>query len=262
MDLGIGNKVALVAASSQGLGKAVATGLAHEGAKVVMCSRNKEAIRAAAEDVKKIASAEVIAVQADLTVPSDIKRLVAQTAETFGAIHILVNNAGGPPAGIFADMSDDHWQRAVDLTLMSSVRLTRATLPFMRKQEWGRVINITSVSVKQPINELLLSNSLRLSVLGWSKTLSNQVAKDGILVNCVCPGWTRTERVIEIFDARAKTHGTTSDAVEASITAGIPMARLGKPDELANLVVFLASEKASYMTGTSIQVDGGAVQIY
>ncbi len=262
MDLGIANKVAIVAASSQGLGKAVAAGLAQEGAKVVICSRNKEAITAAGDEIRAASSAEILSVQADLTVPSDIERLVARAIEAFGAIHILVNNAGGPPAGFFTDMTDEHWQRAVDLTLMSSVRLTRAALPHMRKQKWGRVVNIASVSVKQPVNELLLSNSLRLSVLGWSKTLSNQVAKDGILVNSVCPGWTRTGRVVEIFDAWAKTQATTPEKVEASITAGIPMGRLGKPSELANLVVFLASEKASYMTGTSIQVDGGAVQVY
>jgi 3-oxoacyl-[acyl-carrier protein] reductase len=157
-------------------------------------------------------------------------------------------------------MPDEAWQKAVDLTLMSSVRLTREVLPLMRKQKWGRIVNITSVSVKQPINELLLSNSLRLSVIGWAKTLASQLASEGVLINNVCPGWTRTERVSEIIQARAKSSGQRPHEIDQSITGDIPMGRMGKPEELANLVVFLASERASYITGTSIQVDGGAVQ--
>jgi len=260
MDLGLSNKIALVAAASQGLGKAVARGFAEEGAKVVICSRNVEAFEAAKQEIESATGAEVLALQADLTKPSDIRALVEKVIERFGAIHILVNNAGGPAAGFFADMSDEDWQRGVELTLMSSVRLTREVLPFMKKQKWGRIVNITSVSVKQPINELLLSNSLRLSVVGWAKTLSNQVAAEGILINNVCPGWTRTARVVEIFNARAEAQNTTPAAVEADITGSIPMHRLGRPEELANLVVFLGSECASYITGTSIQVDGGSVQ--
>lgn len=260
MDLGISGKVALVAASSQGLGKAVAKGLAGEGTKVVICSRNMAALETAKKAIESQVHTEILPIQADLTRADDIKNLVAKTIEAFGTVHILVNNAGGPPAGFFADMPDEAWQQGVELTLMSSVRLTREVLPYMKKQRWGRIINITSVSVKQPINELLLSNSLRLSVVGWAKTLSNQVAAEGILINNVCPGWTRTDRVTEIFQARAKAQETTPEKIEAGITSGIPMARLAKPEELANLVVFLASERASYITGTSIQVDGGAVQ--
>ncbi|MFQ5651838.1 MAG: SDR family oxidoreductase [bacterium] len=260
MELGISSKVALVAASSQGLGRAIAKGLAQEGVKVVICSRNMEALQAAKSEIQAAGGTEVLPIQADLTVANDIKNLVRTAVDRFGTIHILVNNAGGPPAGFFADMSDESWQKSVELTLMSSVRLTREVLPFMQKQKWGRIVNVTSVSVKQPIHELLLSNSLRLSVVGWAKTLSNQVAADGILINNVCPGWTRTDRVAEIFEARARAQNTTPDEVEAGITAGIPSRRLGRPEELANLVVFLASEKASYITGTSIQVDGGAVR--
>jgi len=199
-------------------------------------------------------------VRTDLTKKEDIENLVAESINKFNSIDILVNNAGGPPAGFFSDMTDENWQKGVDLTLMSSVRLTREVLPYMRKNKWGRIINITSVSVKQPINELLLSNSLRLSILGWAKTLANQVAAEGILINNVCPGWTRTDRVVEIFEARANSQGTTPEKVEAGITRGIPMGRLGKPEELASLVVFLGSEMASYITGVSVQVDGGSVQ--
>lgn len=260
MDLGLKDKVALVAASSQGLGKAVAMAMAKEGAKVVICSRNQVRLNSAQEEIQKAVNSRITAIQADLTNKEDIKSLVSQTVSDFGSIDILVNNAGGPPAGFFGDMTDETWFAGIELTLMSSVRLTREVLPLMRKQKWGRIINITSVSVKQPINELLLSNSLRLSVVGWAKTLANQVASEGILINNVCPGWTRTERVVEIFDGRAASQGITAEAVEKSITSTIPMGRLGKPEELANLVTFLASEKASYITGTSIQVDGGSVQ--
>ncbi|MCH8955932.1 SDR family oxidoreductase [candidate division KSB1 bacterium] len=260
MNLEISDKVALVAASSQGLGKAVAMGFAEEGARVVICARNNEKLEAVKKEIESQTKSEVLAVRTDLTKKEDIENLVAESINKFNSIDILVNNAGGPPAGFFADMTDENWQKGVDLTLMSSVRLTREVLPYMRKNKWGRIINITSVSVKQPINELLLSNSLRLSILGWAKTLANQVAAEGILINNVCPGWTRTGRVVEIFEARAKGQGTTPEKIEAGITRGIPMGRLGKPEELANLVVFLGSEMASYITGVSVQVDGGSVQ--
>ncbi|MFQ5636810.1 MAG: SDR family oxidoreductase [bacterium] len=260
MDFGLTDKVALVAASSQGLGKAVAVALAKEKAKVILCSRNQENLTKAREEILSFGGADVLAIRADLTQSADIKRLVAETIEHFGTIHILVNNAGGPPAGFFWDMHDDAWQKGIDITLMSSVRLTREALPFMRKQKWGRIINITSVSVKQPIDELLLSNSLRLSVIGWAKTLANQVAKEGILINNVCPGWTRTERVTEIINGRAQATGQGAEDIDKRITETIPMGRMGRPEELAHLVVFLASECASYITGASIQVDGGAVK--
>ncbi len=260
MNLEISGKVALVAASSQGLGKAVAMGFAREGVNVVICARNKEKLEAVKKEIESQTKSEILAVQTDLTRQDDIKNLVAESTKKFNSVDILVNNAGGPPAGFFSDMTDENWQKGVDLTLMSSVRLTREVLPFMKKKKWGRIINITSVSVKQPINELLLSNSLRLSILGWAKTLANQVAAEGILINNVCPGWTRTDRVVEIFEARANNQGTSPEKVEAGITRGIPMGRLGRPEELANLVVFLGSEMASYITGVSVQVDGGSVQ--
>lgn len=260
MDLGITGKIALVAASSQGLGKAVALGLAQEGAKVVICARGQEKLKAAQEEIQSVTGAEILAVQADLTKYDDMKNMVGATIKRFRTIHILVNNAGGPPPGYFADLDDENWHQGFELTLMSSVRLTREVLPFMKKQKWGRIINITSVSVKQPIDDLLLSNSFRLAVLGWAKTVSNQVAKEGILINNVCPGWTQTDRVNELLGARAQKEGSPPEEIARRITSAIPMERMGQPEELANLVVFLASERASFITGTSIQVDGGAVK--
>lgn len=260
MDLGLKDKIALIAASSQGLGKAVAKGFAAEGAKVVICGRNAGTLSAARTEIVAATGADVKTVTTDLTVADDIDHLVDETVATFGTVDILVNNAGGPPAGFFADMSDDLWRKGFELTLMSSVRLTRAVLPHMQRRKWGRIVNITSMSVKQPINELLLSNSLRMSVIGWAKTLSNQVAKEGILINNVCPGWTRTDRLVEIFSARASASNTSPETIESGITKTIPIARLAQPEELANLVVFLGSQRASYITGTSVQVDGGFVQ--
>ena len=250
----------MVAASSRGLGKAAAFGFAREGASIVICAREQDRLSAARDEIKVATNADVLAVQTDLTRPDDIKHLVDKTVETFGTVDILVNNAGGPAVGFFSEMTDEQWQQGIELTLMSTVRLTREVLPFMKKQKWGRIINITSVSVKQPIDELLLSNSLRLSILGWAKTLSNQVAADGVLINNVCPGWTRTQRVTEIFAARAEALQTSPEDIEKSITGTIPMNRLATPEEQANLIVFLGSERAGYITGTTIQVDGGAVR--
>ncbi len=260
MDLGLEKKVAIVAASSQGLGRSVAKCFADEGARVVICSRNASALEKVKDELQARTDCEILPVVTDLTQPENIKDLVQKTIDTFGAIHVLVNNAGGPPAGFFEDMTDEKWQQGIELTLMSSVRLTREVLPHMKQQKWGRVVNITSISVKQPIDELLLSNSLRLGVLGWAKTLANQVAKDGILINNVCPGWTKTGRVVELFEGRAQSQNKSVEDIENGISNTIPLGRLGKPKELANLVVFLASERASYITGTSIQVDGGSVK--
>ena len=262
MELGLTDKVAVVAASSTGLGKEVARGLAHEGAHVVLCARGADKLEETANEIQAKVTGRILAVQADLTSAEDIQKLLDETIKTFGKVDILVNNAGGPPAGFFDDVGDELWQAGVELTLMSSIRLTRAVLPFMRQQKWGRIINITSVSVKQPINELLLSNSIRLAVIGWSKTLANQVAQDGILINNVCPGWTRTDRVTRLVAGRAQMQNQSIEEVEAGITKSIPLGRIADPEEFAAMVVFLASERASYITGTSIQIDGGTAQGY
>lgn len=262
MDLGISGKTALVAASSKGLGRAAAEGLAREGARVVVCARHEEELMAAAADIKNSTGAEVLGIPADVTVPGDITRVVEGARDAFGGVDILVNNAGGPPPGYFQDMTDEDWQLAHELTLMSTVRFTREVLPRMREQGFGRIINITSVSVKQPIDQLLLSNSLRLGVVGWAKTLSNQVAAEGVTINNVCPGYTRTHRVTDLLATRAKQEGMSMAEAERTITGGIPMQRLGEAEELASLIVYLASTQAAYLTGATIQVDGGLTAGY
>jgi 3-oxoacyl-[acyl-carrier protein] reductase len=260
MDLGLRGKVALVAAASKGLGKAAALELAREGAKVAICARTETTLRAAAAEIGETTGSEVLAVVADVSDAGDVERLVQTTVDRFGRLDILVTNAGGPPAGYFLDLSDDAWHAAVELTLMSAVRLCRAAVPHMRKNGWGRIVNIASVSVKQPIDNLLLSNALRAGVVGLAKTLSNQFAGDGITVNSVCPGWTLTNRVAELFAARAREQGVSVKEAERQVTADIPLGRMGQPEELAPLIAFLASGRAGYITGTAIQVDGGYVR--
>jgi 3-oxoacyl-[acyl-carrier protein] reductase len=258
MDLGLKGKVVIVLASSAGLGKSTALGFVEEGAKVIITGRDAERLAKAKQEIVNKTRSDVDTYQMDVTKAEDIDKLVSYVVEKYGTVHVLVNNAGGPPPGVFWETDDDAWNKAYELTLMSSVRTSRAVLPFMRKQKWGRIINITSSTVKQPIDQLLLSNSLRLSVVGWAKTLSNQIANEGILINNVCPGWTTTERVEQLTEARAKNNQTSADQELEAIASTIPMGRLGTPEEFANLVVFLGSERASYITGVSIQIDGGS----
>jgi 3-oxoacyl-[acyl-carrier protein] reductase len=259
MDLGLKGRVALVAASSKGLGKACALELAREGARVVICGRDPASLSAAADEIASATGAEVLPVETDLTDHAQIWNLVAQTMDLFGRIDILVTNNGGPPAGFFDDFDDEAWLAAHQLTLLSAVRLIRTVLPTMRAQKWGRIINITSVSVKQPIDNLLLSNVYRPGVTGLAKTLSAQVAADGITVNNVAPGYTRTDRVLDLAQARAADTGQPVQEVLSGTVANVPMGRMGEPGELAALVTFLASERAAYITGATIQVDGGYV---
>lgn len=259
MELGLKDKVVLVTAASQGIGRAVAIGFAREGAKVAICARDEARLALATKDVEQAGGGGVAAIRADVSNAADIDRLIETVAGRFGALHVLVNNAGGPPPGNFDRLGDRDWQTAVDLTLMSAIRLTRAALPHMRRRRWGRIVNISSYSIKQPIDGLMLSNSIRLAVLGWAKTLAKEVAADGILVNTVCPGWTRTDRVESVLAARAKSESKEAAAVEQDIARQIPLGRLGRPEEIADLAVFLGSERASYLTGAAIQVDGGIV---
>jgi 3-oxoacyl-[acyl-carrier protein] reductase len=252
--------IALVCAASQGLGRAAARALAAEGMQVAICSRRREAIEAAAADLRRDTHADIAPFVADLSTPDGPGFVVHQTVERFGGLDVLVTNTGGPRSAPFESLTDADWQAAFDSLLMSVVRLCRAAIPEMRKRGGGRIINITSVAVKQPVDGLMLSNAVRSALVGFSKTLASEVAAAGILVNSVAPGFTRTERVTEITEAGAARDGVRPADIEARIVRQIPMGRLGEPREFASAVAFLASPAASYITGTTIQVDGGLVK--
>ena len=256
METGLAGKVALVCAASRGLGKAAARGLAAEGARVAMCARHMPTLQAAAAEIQSETGAEVLAIAADVSRRSDIVRLVDQTVQHFGGLDILVTNSGGPKAGLFSATTESDWRDAIDLVLLSTVLLCMEAVPHMRRGG-GRIINITSISAKQPIAGLMLSNALRPAVTGFSKTLANELARDGILVNCVAPGYTRTDRVIELAEATAAREGVLVEAVEKRTVQNIPLGRMAEPSEFADLVVFLASDRGRYITGTTIPVDGG-----
>ena len=260
MDLGLKHKVALVAASSQGLGRAVAEELAAEGASLVLCARNAATLAETTAAIADQTGAHVLGVPADVTNADQIKQLVAAGNERFGRIDILVTNAGGPPAGRFDQLTQEQWEQATQLTLYSAVRLAREVLPGMRARRWGRILNITSIAVKQPIDGLLLSNSLRAALTGFARTLANEVATEGITVNNILPGYTRTERLQELAQMMAERQGISESEFSGQWEQEIPMRRLGEPRELAALTAFLASERASYITGTSIQCDGGYIK--
>jgi 3-oxoacyl-[acyl-carrier protein] reductase len=260
MDLGLHGKIALVTAASHGLGMATARALAREGARLAISARDLGTLERTAAEIREQTGAEVNPFVCDLTQPAQIVSMVEGVIARYGTVHILVNNAGGPPPGGGDNLTDVDWQRAFELTLMSAVRTTRAVLPYMRAQRWGRVVNVSSFSVKQPIPDIMLSNSLRLGVSGWAKTLANQVAADNVLINTVGPGWTRTDRVTQMLASRAASSSQTAAEVEAQITRGVPIGRLAEPEEIADVIVFLASQRASYITGTLLPVDGGVVQ--
>ena len=260
MDLGLKDKVALVAASSQGLGRAVAEELAAEGASLVLCARDAETLAQTAAAIADATGAHVLAVPADVTVVDDIKRVVEGGIERFGRIDILVTNAGGPPAGTFAQLTREQWEEAVRLTLFSAIEFARQVLPGMKQRRWGRILNITSIAVKQPVENLMLSNSLRAGLTGFARTLANEVAAEGITVNNILPGYTRTERLEELAQMMAEKQGISAKEFNARWEKEIPMGRLGEPREFAAVAAFLVSERASYITGTSIQVDGGWIR--
>ena len=256
MDLGLRGKVALVTGASKGMGKACALGLAAEGARVAMCARNAADLEAAVHDVKAATKADVIGVPADVTKADQVRTLVAGVRDALAAPDILIANCGGPPRGYFDEFGDEAWQGAVDVSLMSTVRLVREVLPGMRAKRWGRILTIQSVSVKQPLPELLLSNAVRPGVAGLMKTLALQLGKENILVNTLCPGKIMTDR----FLGGLKASGLSREQYLARNSEDVPVGRIGTPEEFASVAVFLASERASYVTGVSIQVDGGLVR--
>lgn len=260
MDLGIRGKVALVSAASRGLGRAIAEALGAEGASLVICARGAEALEDAASAIASNRGVNVELVVADVATDEGIARAWKHARDRFGHVDILVTNAGGPPSGPFESHEWEVWQKAVELTLRSAVELTRLVLPGMKERRWGRILHVTSIAVKQPVDGLMLSNSLRAAVTGFARTLANEVARYGVTVNSLMPGYTRTERVEQLNAATAVREGITVDDVARRIEAQIPMRRLGEPHEFAALAAFLASEQAAYITGQSIAVDGGWIR--
>ena len=264
MNLNLENKNAIVCASSQGLGKAAAIDLAKEGVNLAICSRDQEKIDKAKEEIlrKTDHNIKVIALKADLDSLEDIQIFLQEVEQSLGVVDILVNNTGGPPPSTFEQISDEDWQNAFNSTMMSAIRLSRAMIPKMKENGWGRIINISSVSVKTPVNGLFLSNSLRMGVLGWAKALADELAAYGITVNTVCPGYTKTERVEAILESQSSSSGLSKEEIEKTIAENIPMRRVGEAEDLAGLITFLASEKANYMTGLAVQVDGGSARTF
>jgi 3-oxoacyl-[acyl-carrier protein] reductase len=260
MDLGIKGRVVLVTASSKGIGRAAAESFAAEGCNVAICSRNKEELLHTAEEIKKKYSTEPVWCVCDLNSAKDIENTFATVTKELGKIDILVNNCGGPVSGNFQQLSEKNWQDAFEQVLLSAVRFCNLVVPEMILKEWGRIINITSISVKQPIDNLMLSNSLRTGLIGFAKSLSNEVAKFNITVNNVAPGYTLTNRIYDLAVHKAKLTGKSHEEVLVDMSKEIPINRMASPEEIASVAVFLASKQASYVTGTTIAVDGGLIK--
>jgi 3-oxoacyl-[acyl-carrier protein] reductase len=257
MDLGIKGKKALVTGASAGLGFAAAKVLAQEGVTVAINSRSMENLERAAEKITEATGVAPATIEGDLSKPGVPEKIADEAASGIGGIDILVSNAGGPPAGIFTQLSKNAWEESTELTLLSAINLTRAVIPGMIEKKWGRVVYITSIAVKQPVDNLIISNTLRAGLTGFAKSIANELGASGITINTVCPGYTDTERLKSLAAFKAEAAGVKVEDIYAEWIAQIPVGRVGRPEELAALIAFLASERAAYITGTAIPVDGG-----
>lgn len=260
MDLGIKGRVAVVCGASAGLGKATALSLSQEGARVAICARGAEALEKTAEEIRNVAGGEVLAHAVDLTDSEAIDGFFDRVRNELGSPEILVNNAGGPPAGNFEELQDGSWEVAHRLTFQSAVQCCRRVIPEMKLRNWGRILTITSLTVKQPAENLILSNCYRSALTAFSKTLAGDLSAHGITINCVCPGYTDTERLNELAESLSRKQGKTAGEVRRDWERAIPAGRLGRPEEIGAVITFLASEQAGYLTGASVLVDGGLVR--
>lgn len=260
MDLGLQERVVIVAASSEGIARAAADRFAEEGARLAMCSRDSEKLNRAANEIRDRHGAEVLTEPVDVTDATAVGRFVDRVAEELGGVDVCVTNAGGPPAKMFLETTGEEWQRAIELNLLSIVHFARAVVPYMQRRKWGRIVTITSVSVRQPVYDLVYSNTVRAGALGLVKSLSNEFGKDGITVNNVAPGYTATERLKDLAEKRAKQQGLSADDYMERMGAESVLGRVGRPEEVADTIVWLASECASYITGQTLLVDGGLYQ--
>jgi 3-oxoacyl-[acyl-carrier protein] reductase len=260
LELGLRGKVALVSASSKGLGRAIAEELAAEGASLVVCARGEDVLRQTAESIRKSSGVKVVDIAADVSTQAGIDTVTKTALDKFGRVDILVTNSGGPPSGPFESYTPEMWEAAMRLLLMSAVGLARAVLPGMKERRWGRILNVTSIAVKQPIEGLMLSNSLRAAVTGFARSLATEVAPFNVTVNNIMPGYTRTDRIEQLARATGERSGASPTDLFSKWEKEIPMGRLGEPREFAALAAFLASERASYITGSSIAVDGGWIR--
>ena len=261
MDLGLKDRVALVGASSQGLGKAIAKSLAHEGAKIAICSRNQRTLEETRQALEAETNAKVISVVADLSLKQDIEKLLGTVKTQLGAIDILINNTGNPPAGRLMDLAEEDWEQAYQLVLMSAIRLTKGVIPDMMEQGWGRIINIATSAVEQPRGDLLISTTFRTGLAAFSRAIAADLARHNVIIHTVCPGVIGTDAMLNLAKNMAATEGITVENAEERLAFGVPMGRMGEPEEIAALVTCLASDKLSYMTGQNITMDGGKLTV-